>query len=141
MYAADNKGQLPPDLAALMLHSPKTVNRTLFICPTSTDTPAPGATWQQQATTLLAQPGHCSYIYTGAGLTTKTATAKTIILYEPLANHGKTMNVAYGDGHVATLQAAEAAYVITELKAGFNPPRPQPPTPVRSTPAPAISPR
>jgi hypothetical protein len=34
------------------------------------------------------------------------------------------MNVLYGDGSVSLLSVSEGQRVISELQAGFNPPRP-----------------
>jgi prepilin-type processing-associated H-X9-DG protein len=49
----------------------------------------------------------------------------TILLHErvPSAHKNGLVNFAYADGSVRTLTPAEAKWAISELAAGFNPPR------------------
>jgi predicted Zn finger-like uncharacterized protein/prepilin-type processing-associated H-X9-DG protein len=120
LYANDNQGQYPPKLENLLLAGNITSN--VFVCPDSTDTPAPGATPAAQAA-ALSSGGHESYVYI-PNLNT-SASAETIVLYEPLTDHkAEGMNVLFGDGHVEFDGKAQAARMIAEIQAGFNPPRP-----------------
>lgn len=120
LYTNENRGEYPPKLEDLLLT--QDINSLVFVCPSTNDTAAPGATGPAQAPNL-STGGHLSYVYVGAGLTNSTS-AETIILYEPMTNHGGDgMNVLYGDGHVEFQTQAEAARLITELNAGHNPPR------------------
>ena len=79
---------------------------------------------------MLQSPGFCSYVGgpLPAGITPAHATSNHVLAYEPPANHAghgaDGMNVLYGDGHVDWVPEPEAARVIAELQAGFNPPRP-----------------
>jgi len=119
LYANDNHGQYPPRLEDLLLAG--NVNSSVFVCPDSNDTPAPGATPQAQAAALSAG-GHESYIYIPN--LSSSASADTIVLYEPLSDHsGQGMNVLFGDGHVEFDTRQTAAGMIAEIQAGFNPPR------------------
>jgi prepilin-type processing-associated H-X9-DG protein len=71
-------------------------------------------------------PMHISYIYCGAGFTSR-GPANAVLAYEPLSNHdGDGTNVLYGDGHVSFLDRKETDYLIAELQAGHNPPRDPP---------------
>ncbi len=122
LYANENKGHYPPALDLLI--STQDVGTSVFICPSSNDDKAQGATSELRVQDFRTTPGRCSYIYIGAAFTQGTATAAHVIAYEPLANHSKGgMNVLYGDGHVDWLSAADARYLLTELQAGRNPPK------------------
>jgi predicted Zn finger-like uncharacterized protein/prepilin-type processing-associated H-X9-DG protein len=119
LYANDNQGQFPPKLADLLLAG--NITPSVFVCPDSNDTPSPGATPAAQAA-ALSSGGHESYVYI-PNLST-SASADTIVLYEPLSDHnGAGMNVLFGDGHVEFDTKVQAARMIAEIQAGFNPPR------------------
>ncbi len=124
LYAMDNKGVSPPTLDVLI--AADGMSPEVFVCPSSNNVKASGATTQQVIQNFRANPKQCSYIYVGAGLTQKTATAEHLMVYEPLANHGTGIDILYGDGHTDWLDKREAQYVISELQSGHNPPRPQP---------------
>ena len=118
MYANENRGAFPPDFATLVLTQELTAE--VFVCYSTNDTRATGATTQAVAANLTAG-GHLSYVYTGKGLTMQSP-AGAVVAYEPPSNHGG-INVLYADGHVAWLSAQQAQAVLTELAAGHNPPR------------------
>ena len=120
LYANSNGGQYPPRLEDLLLAG--NITADVYVCPSSKDTIAPGATAQAQAA-VLSSGGHESYIYI-PNLNT-SASAQTVLLYEPLTDHsGAGMNVLYGDGHVEFDTRQQATGIIAEIQAGFNPPRP-----------------
>jgi prepilin-type processing-associated H-X9-DG protein len=124
LYAMDNRGRFPPDLDALMLTQDLTFE--VLVCPSTNDIKARGPTTQATLHAMHAGPGHCSYIYVGGSLTSQTVTAQHVVAYEPMSNHrGAGMNVLFGDGSVQFLNQAESTYVLAELKAGHNPPRPK----------------
>jgi prepilin-type processing-associated H-X9-DG protein len=114
-YAGPN-GDLPPTLAALLsqARSPQ-----MFVCPASTDTPAPGADYWSQALTLY-QPGHCSYIYIGNTLR-GTPPADAVIAFEA-PDHDACANVLWGDGHIDLVRMPGVVAMLRELEAGHNPP-------------------
>jgi prepilin-type processing-associated H-X9-DG protein len=130
LFAHANGGSFTPDFETLLLSEDITFE--VMVCPSSGDTKAPGPTTRSTIGNLRGKPGHCSYVYAGRGLTTATVTAAHVVAYEPPTNHGGDgMNVLFGDGHVEFLNRAESKYVLAELKAGYNPPRPRngvPPT-------------
>jgi prepilin-type processing-associated H-X9-DG protein len=114
----------PPRLENLLLDGDLT--QVVFLCPATTDTPAPGATLQATVA-ALSSGGHESYIYLPNALPPRgnsSVSADIIILYEPLTDHGDGMNVLFSDGRVKFVKRATAVGMIAELKAGFNPPRP-----------------
>jgi hypothetical protein len=126
LYVQSNGGQLPPDLAALEQDHRGIAH--LLVCPESAATPATGTTTAEVVHRLRTHAGHCSYMYLGAGLTSATVTPRHIIALDHAGNHaGKVTNVLYGDWSVNRLDRKEAAHVRSELAAGHNPPRPQPP--------------
>src|SRR3954454_10245880 len=104
VYASSNTGQFPDTLDKVLPFA----GAGVFICPSCSHTPAPGNTPQVQASNLYAG-GHLSYVYVGAGLNTNGPTVNaptTVVLYEPLTNHGEGSNVLYADGIVVFLPRA-----------------------------------
>lgn len=119
MYANDHGGLFPDDLETVFVN--EDVSIALFVCPSSSDTPPAGPTTQATAAGLR-QPGHCSYIYLGNGLTDNTVTPNTVLLYEPLANHGGSgMNVMFGDFHVEWVPATTAQKILTQHATSTQP--------------------
>ena len=95
----------------------------IFICATSGDRPASGATMQQLLADF-AKPGRCSYIYLGAGKTTATAGNDFVLAYEPLENHrGKGAHFVFGNGWAEWRDGKETKKMIERLKNGVNPPK------------------
>ena len=117
LYSNDNRGAYPPNLATLL--TTQDISAEVFICPDTTDTPAPGSTPQAQAAALNGH--HLSYIYLGAGMN-NTAGAQTVVAYEPLTNHTTGCNFLWGDGHVTFETKSRAKRYIDQLNAGQNPP-------------------
>lgn len=119
---SDHGGRYPDSLADLV---PAGLSMKTLVSPLSSDTPAttptPSPTTREVAA-ALAMPGHCSYVYLGRGLTNRTATDKTIIAHDRLADHGGTgCNVLYGDSHVGWLDAKHAATLPTTGPAAMAP--------------------
>jgi prepilin-type processing-associated H-X9-DG protein len=119
-YATDNHGNYPPRLEDLMLA--EDVPAEAFVCPASEDSPASGATKEARAQNL-SSGAHLSYIYVGQRLTTSSAQPNTVVLYEPLANHGNGGNFLFADGRVEFLPEATAEQVIQQLQNNINPPK------------------
>jgi prepilin-type N-terminal cleavage/methylation domain-containing protein/prepilin-type processing-associated H-X9-DG protein len=110
MYANENRGAFPDTLDRVLATQDLTAAE--FVCPSSQDSPAPGATNQAQAANL-SKGGHLSYVYVGKGMTSKILSspnvATTVVAYEPLTNHRNDgTNVLYADGHVEFVPAAQA---------------------------------
>ena len=123
LYANENGGNYPPDLGTIL--TTQSLGAEVLVCPSTTDTRAPGATPAQQAASL-SQGKHVSYIYVGAGLHTAESGPDTVLLYEPLANHRNDgINILWGDGHVSFMTRLQAQKILTELQQGYNPPRPE----------------
>jgi prepilin-type processing-associated H-X9-DG protein len=121
MYANDQVGQLPPDLATVL--ATEDLTSEVFICPSSDDERATGRTTEVMLQDFR-QPGHCSYVYGSPLPATWSALTKDHILAYELQPHGKDgMNVLFGDAHVEFIVKPQADYIVGELKAGFNPPR------------------
>ncbi len=108
LYAQEHGGTFPDTLATLIREEPD-LPPSVLVCDDSTDTPAAAPTTRAVADAVAAG-GHCSYVYVGGGLTAATATAATVVAYEPVSHHnGDGCNVLYGDGHAAWVTAAAAA--------------------------------
>lgn len=116
-YANSNHGHYPDSLAPLVASG--ALSRDALVCPSSSDTPASGATPAQQAA-ALAQPGHESYIYVAKGLTA-TSPATAVLLYEPATNHIDVANVLFRDGLIVPVPASLADTLRGELDTGKNP--------------------
>jgi prepilin-type processing-associated H-X9-DG protein len=117
LYTNDSKGVYPNTFGDLLLT--QDITSDVFVCLSSNDTPATGPTTQAVIATMNT-PGYCSYIYLGKGLTVPV-TANTVVVYEPMANHGDGMNVLFGDGHVEFIYSADAAKILDQVKAGVWP--------------------
>jgi hypothetical protein len=122
MYANDNRGRLPPDLATVMVAEDLTSE--VFTCPSTNDERATGPT-TQAVLQEFAKPGHCSYtLASPLPQILNALTPAHVLAYEATGNHlGQGTNILFGDGRCEWMPDAKAAYFITELKAGFNPPR------------------
>jgi prepilin-type processing-associated H-X9-DG protein len=118
LYANENRGQFPPTVNELLVT--QDITPEVFVCPSSSDTPATGIN-AQQAIVNIAAGGHQSYIYLGKG--GNSAVGRDVVLaYEPLSTHKVGFNALFGDGHVEFIYGPIAARVEAELKAGQNPP-------------------
>ena len=89
-----------------------------LICPDDDDgnTPARGAS-RATVGDAIAAGGHCSYVYLGCGMTKATATAGTVVLYEPVtpvSRHEHGCNILTGDGHAKWFDTADAARVVPQ---------------------------
>lgn len=111
LYASDNGSQYPPDLQTIA--QTQSVPIQVFVCADSCGK-SPGD---------LAKPGHCSYVYVGTGLTSKSDPGCVVALEDP-ANHGlEGANVLFADGHVEYMDLVPVMNILNELNAGYNPPR------------------
>src|SRR5439155_13062931 len=114
VYASGNSGDFPDTLDKVLPFAAAGV----FVCPSTSHTPARGSTPQAEATNLYAG-GHLSYVYVAAGLNTNRASLNaptTLLLYEPLANHADGVNVLYADGSVVFLARPAALTMIAGLR-------------------------
>jgi prepilin-type processing-associated H-X9-DG protein len=119
-YAGSHGGRFPADLGTVLAdaHLPPSD----FICPSSKDTPAPTAAAAQATAAGLRQPGHCSYVYIGKGLTTDTITPDVIVMFEPLTDHrGDGMNVMFGDFHVEWFSKQDGQAILNQVASGIRP--------------------
>jgi prepilin-type processing-associated H-X9-DG protein len=113
LYANENNGKFPDSPDKLV--TDESLPLTAFLCPSTTDTPAPNAAG-------LTSGGHDSYVYLGKGLTSGVG-GHAVLAYEATSNHGGTgSNFLFGDGHVAFVPAAAATQMIAQLQSGQNPP-------------------
>jgi hypothetical protein len=121
LYASEHGGQFPKQFAQLI--SDADINPEIFNCPATPDQKAVGQNMQQ----ILAdfgKPGHCSYIYLGAGMSTSTVTKDSVLAYEPLEHHeGTGAHFVFGDFRAEWRNAKEARKMIDQLKSGVNPPK------------------
>jgi prepilin-type processing-associated H-X9-DG protein len=115
LYANDHGGLYPDSFRTLLLT--QDITSECFVCPSSNDEKAPGATTAEQAENLETR-GHLSYVYLGRGLNSSSVNEKTLVAYEPLTNHEDDgSNVLFGDGHVEFLNRKEATSLLPGLAA------------------------
>jgi prepilin-type processing-associated H-X9-DG protein len=121
IYSNEHGGMYPPTLDEVLIEGD--ITSEVFICPKTAHERATGPT-TQAVLQDFHKPGHNSYLYVIGSVPEKSLTSSHVVAYEPPTNHaGDGMNVLFGDGQVDWLSAREAARVIAELQAGFNPPR------------------
>jgi prepilin-type processing-associated H-X9-DG protein len=119
LYTNDYQGQYPNTFGDLLMT--EDITSMVFVCPSSSDVAAVGAT-TQAVVANLDTPGHCSYIFLGKGLTAKTVEPDMVIALEPLTNHGGDgTNVLFGDGHVEFFDKTQAAKIQAQIAAGTWP--------------------
>lgn len=96
MYEGEKEKRFPDDLATLWKNDYLTTG-IVYICPSTTDTPATSAD-------QLSSDHHCSYLYFGKGLTEVCrghAAGQTILAADKPGNHTRFVNILFADGHVA----------------------------------------
>ena len=116
LYATANSGAYPDSLQVLVQDG--TLPAELLLCPSSQDTPAPGASPAEQAVNLAKGP-HQSYIYIGKGMT--AGPANQVLVYEPPSHHGKNgINALFSDGSVKLLAPSAANIAIPQASTGLS---------------------
>ena len=120
LYANDHQGRWPVTLDALIVKADITPG--CFVCPSSSDSPAPGATPQEQAGNLY-NGGHLSFVYLGKGLREPVHPDRVVAYEVPGHHEGAGMNVMFGDGHVEWFEEPKAKEILADLGAGWNPPK------------------
>jgi hypothetical protein len=121
-YAIKYDAKYPPSLDLLIIHGDTPPE--MFLCPSTSDDRATGETMEDVVREFAAHARHCSFVYC-PGLSADSVTGDHVIAYERLPNHGGDgINVLGGDGRVRWFDGAEANYLVAELTAGHNPPRP-----------------
>ena len=128
LYTQENRGQYPPSLAALMAVEDLTAE--VALCPSTSDERASAADTAgvvaeiKAAEENVAGHTHClSYVYAGRGLSVATATATTVVAYEPLGNHdGDGASVLYGDGQVDFVNKQQWAKIAPTVAFAAPPP-------------------
>jgi len=121
-YAVKYDAKYPPSLEELILYADTPAG--VFVCDSTADVKATGATLEDVMKSFRAGGRHNSYVYAAAGLTADVVTRDHVLAYEYLPNHANAgMNVLFGDGNVRWVDRAEAQHLASEVAAGHNPPR------------------
>ena len=118
MYANEHHLKMPDDLQTLF--DSEELGANVLVCPRSNLPSLSGAT--TQAADAAITSNQASYIYLGKGLTLN-APADTVLMHEPIVDHGDGMNVLFADAHVEWLDLAEAKKLIARIGSGQNPVR------------------
>ena len=121
MYANVHGGQYPDTIEQLMVAGD--LDAIVFVCPSSKQTPAPGATVSAQSANL-SKGGHLSYVYVGKGMNTVSgpgSMATAVVAYENATDHADGVNVLFGDGHVTYVRNPAAKQLVADVQAGKNP--------------------
>jgi prepilin-type processing-associated H-X9-DG protein len=109
LYASDHGGHYPDDLLTLLINEDLTPGN--FICPSSNDMRASGAT-TREIEDDFKRPSRCSYTYFGKGLSIPIPENR-VIAAEPLENHdGEGMNILFGDGRVEFVDKQDAEKLL-----------------------------
>jgi hypothetical protein len=124
-YAQDHSGYYPHSPADVVDY-PGPTSFPTFVCPEGHATSAPGETLTDKKRNLLDPSArHCSYVFDLPGARVQDMTAKHVVAHELPDGHKRGgINVLFGDMTVRPFDGVEAAHVVAELRAGFNPPRP-----------------
>jgi prepilin-type processing-associated H-X9-DG protein len=109
LYANENRGAYPPDLATLL----KTQNlaTAVFVCPSGNNTAAVAPFTSDVAARAA---GNLEYIYTGEGLT-DSVDADEPVLFEMSSDHGGGGNVLFGDGRVEFFNKTQYAKLFNGI--------------------------
>ncbi|HEY2586912.1 MAG TPA: H-X9-DG-CTERM domain-containing protein [Tepidisphaeraceae bacterium] len=113
MYANENQGQFPADLATMV--KKEDLGPSVFIDPRSgTAPPPPGnvdamAQWVEE---------HSDYVWLGKGKNANKVTPETVLAHEKLEGNTEGINVLFGDGHVEFMNIPEAQRAIERAKPG-----------------------
>ena len=118
MYANQHNKKMPDNLQTLF--DENELEPGVLTCPLSTLPSLNGATTQTADAAIRSN--QVSYIYLGKGLTVD-APDDTVLMYEPLGDHGDGINVLFFDCHVEWLDLAEAKRLIALVGSGQNPVR------------------
>jgi predicted Zn finger-like uncharacterized protein/prepilin-type processing-associated H-X9-DG protein len=119
MYANNNNGHFPDKLEDVLQIDPS-IPPTTFVCPSDDKSPPSAASVQAEAHEISTGQ-HCSFIYVGKDLTT-SASADTVLLYEPLTDHhSEGIYALFADGHVDWLKQSDARSVLDQQAAGKRP--------------------
>jgi predicted Zn finger-like uncharacterized protein/prepilin-type processing-associated H-X9-DG protein len=108
LYQNSNNQAYPPDLTTLWKN--EQLSGSVFVCPSSNDTPAAGPD-------QLTSGGHLSYVYVAPDF---QPGAMTPVLYENSTDHAHDgTNILFGDGHVAWYSTANAAAILGSVNHGM----------------------
>jgi hypothetical protein len=106
LYARENNHRYPATLAPLFTGRDPLLDQASLKCPAAAGSDISS-----------------SCVYVGNGMT-DAESDETVVAYDP--NHREDgIYVLYGDGHVTFLDRSQADYLIAEVTAGHNPPRPR----------------
>ncbi len=115
-YASEHNGQFPGSFDDLL----DRLSYSDFICPSSNDEVATGKTPQEQLTDFH-KPGHCSYVYVGAGLTSGSL-SKPVLAYENFNSHmSEGGHVLYANGSVLWFPYPGVMYALLAHEADTEP--------------------
>jgi prepilin-type processing-associated H-X9-DG protein len=127
MYANTHNMKMPDELQTLF--DSEELATGVLVCPASNLPSLIGATTQAADASIKSK--QVSYVYLGKGLTLN-APADTVLMYEPIGDHGDGMNVLFVDAHVEWLDLTEAKKLIARIGSGQNPVRyPDPTSPTQ----------
>ncbi len=122
MYAAENGDRLPDSLIDLV--TAEDLPPYALVCLLSNDSPATGPT-TTAITDKLLLPGHVSYIYLGKGKQLKSMSPKSVLVYEPIVNHGTLINVLFPDSHVEFFNGNDTQRILDSIATTTQPTDPK----------------
>jgi prepilin-type processing-associated H-X9-DG protein len=112
LYARDHDGRFPASLEEVVLA--QGLAPELLVCPSSADTIASAKS--MPLAQELKHPGHCSYIYLGAGRNMSDFAYQWVLAYDRPANHPEGYFVLFGDGHVEFQRASDFEKRLEETR-------------------------
>ena len=118
IYAASNRGFLPPTIDHVAATVPGAVGARLFVCPACAGNAA-----KPPVITGTTVTSNYFYVAPAPRLSQIRQGARVVLAYEPPTNHdNRSMNVLFADGHAEVITGPAMTKIAAELAAGQNPP-------------------
>jgi prepilin-type processing-associated H-X9-DG protein len=118
MYAASNRGFMPPTIDHVATMLPGAVGARTFACPACAGNAA-----KPPVVTGTTVSSNYFYGAPAPRISQIKQPGRVVLAYEPPTNHdNRSMNALFADGHVEAITGPAMTKIAAELAAGQNPP-------------------